>query len=463
MSHKCIHIIAVILCLCLSAGCATWYKRTAEFQSAITKGDFEEAEKILNKDSKQATGKNKILYYLNKGYVEFMLGHPEASNAAFETAENLTDERSKNLLTEAAVLVSNPEIRPYQPEDFELIMINFYKAMNYLQMNNMEGALIEVRKINIKLNQLNDKYPDHKNRYQRDAFAQLLMGLIYDASKDYNNAFIAYRNAYDTYQSDYLKNFGISAPPQLKEDLMRTAYQCGFTSELKEYEKTFGKTYVYQQPPADGQLIFFWLNGMGPYKAEWGLTFTKINRGDGAVVFHNEEMGLTFPFFFGPGFSNDDRNSIGNIKILRVVFPKYVERPPYYSQAVVHYQNTSYRLEMAENINEIAFKSLHDRMLREFSNSLLRLAAKQGIQYAVSKENEWLGLAVGITNALTEKADTRNWQTLPYSISYSRIPLNSTDNKMNLELIPGKGPKQVKTIDITGVKNKTKFFIYSSL
>ena len=84
----------------------------------------------------------------------------------------------------------------------------------------MEDALVEVRKINIRLQQLNDKYPDHKNRYQRDAFAQLLMGLIYDAAGDYNNAFIAYRNAYNTYQTDYLKNFGLAAPEQLKKDLL---------------------------------------------------------------------------------------------------------------------------------------------------------------------------------------------------------------------------------------------------
>ena len=75
---------------------------------------------------------------------------------------------------------------PYKPEDFEVILVNFYKAMNYLQMDQMEEALVEVRKINIKLNELNDKYPDYKNRYQRDAFAHLLMGLIYEASGNYN-------------------------------------------------------------------------------------------------------------------------------------------------------------------------------------------------------------------------------------------------------------------------------------
>lgn len=172
----------IVLLVFLFSGCATWYQRTADFQAAVNMGNFEKANKLLDKDKKQATGKNRILYYLNKGYVEFMLGNPTHSNQYFETAENLIDEYHSNVGAEAAALITNPEARPYRPEDFEVIMINFYKALNYIDLNDMEGALVEVRKINIKLNRLNDKYPDNKNRYQRDAFAHLLMGLIYDAT-----------------------------------------------------------------------------------------------------------------------------------------------------------------------------------------------------------------------------------------------------------------------------------------
>lgn len=454
----------IIISFCLSAvSCATWYKRTAAFQSAVSAGNFEQAEKLLDKDKKQAQGKNKILYYLNQGYVEFMLEHPEKSNEAFEIAERLTEDQQKNLLTEAAVLVSNPEIRPYKPEDFEVIMINFYKAMNYLRINNMEDALVEVRKINIRLQQLNDKYPDHKNRYQRDAFAHLLMGLIYDAAGDANNAFIAYRNAYDTYHTDYLKNFGLDAPEQLKKDLLRTAYQCGMHAELAAYEKEFGLKYTPVPPSPNGQLVLFWLNGFGPVKAEWGLTFAKEKRGDGAIVFHNQETGLFFPFFWNAGYSESDRNSIANLKIVRVVFPKYEERPPFYQKGTVIYNQTVYPLEMAEDINQIAFKTLHDRMVRELSNSLLRVAAKQGLQYAASKENQWLGLAVGLTNAFTEKADTRNWQTLPYSVSYSRIPLSSDENHIELQFSNSKGEKNTQQITIPANSKNTRFWVYSTL
>ncbi len=79
--------------------------------------------------------------------------------------------------------------------------LNYYKALNYINLGRYDEALVECRRINIKLNQLNDKYKDKKNKYSGDAFAHLLMGIIYDASKDYNNAFIAYRNALEVYET----------------------------------------------------------------------------------------------------------------------------------------------------------------------------------------------------------------------------------------------------------------------
>ena len=441
-----IAITMVVAC----SGCATWYQRNLAFQQAVTSGDMEQADKLLKRDKKEAEGKNRVLYYLNKGYVDFCLGERESSNSAFETAERIIDQQGVNLGTEAAVLLTNPEARPYRPEDFEVIMINFYKALNYLALQDMEGALVEVRKINIKLTALNNRYPDHKNRYQRDAFAHLLMGLIYDAAGDNNNAFIAYRNALETYQSDYARNYGIQPPEQLKKDLLRTAHACGFREELQQYEQLFQRQY---RPGADTTLIVFWLNGMGPVKAEWSVNFVKQERGNGTIVFHNAELGLTFPFFLGPGYSAEEKNSIAHIHTLRVAFPQYVERRPFYVSARVNGE----ALEMAEDINAIAFKTLQDRFLRECANSLLRLAAKQGLEQAARKQNEWLGFAVSIVNSLTEKADTRNWQTLPYSISYARVPLREGNRTLSCQLQNSNGSMQEKRFILPQGGRRTLF------
>lgn len=448
--------------LIVLSGCATWHSRTAAFQTAVSKGQFEQADKLLQNDKQMTRSKNKILFYLNQGYVDFMLNRYKESNAAFEQAEILTDKMRRNTAEQAAVLLSNPEILPYKPEDFEVIMINFYKAMNYLQMEEMQEALVEVRKINIKLNELNDKYPEHKNRYKDDAFAHLLMGLIYDATGNYNDAFIAYRNAYDTYQSDYSTNFGLKAPLQLKRDLLRTASLCGFTSELKQYEKEFGLTYQPAPFPEDGELVLFWLNGLGPVKSEWSLEFVKQKGVDGGFVFHNAEYGLSFPFFLSSGYSEKEKNSLANLKVVRVAFPQYAERPSPYTDGTVLYNNSKYPFETAEDINQIAFKTLHDRMVREMATSLLRLAVKQGVEYAASKQNEWVGLAVGLVNAFTEKADTRNWQTLPNTISYIRIPLKSTENSLSLHFTSPR-KSTIEKITVEGKKKSTRFRVFSTL
>ena len=93
----------------------------------------------------------------------------------------------------------------YAGEDHELVLMHYFKALNFLRMNQFDEALVECRRINNKLNLLNDRYEKKKNRYRRDAFALNLMGIAYEASGDVNNAFIAYRNAYEAYDEDYTK------------------------------------------------------------------------------------------------------------------------------------------------------------------------------------------------------------------------------------------------------------------
>lgn len=438
------------------SSCATYYTRNVKFQNAVSEGRLDDAKSILEKDKKEAEGRNKFLWQVNTGYVESMQANFEASNVAFNQADYIAEDYHKNIGAEALALVSNPMMKPYKPEDFEVVMVNCYKAFNYLQINDLDNALVEAKRINIKLNALNDKYPNNKNRYRNDAFAHVMMGLIYDANGDYNNAFIAYRNALETYETDYTSQFNVTAPEQLKRDILRTAYKTGFYTELQEYETKFNMKYEPQKDQAN--LVFFWLNGFGPVKAEWSINFTLIPGQGGMMTFVNEEMGINFPFFIGSGQEN---SSLSNLRFLRVAFPKYVERQAVFNQANIENNGTQYPLYKSEDINQIAFKTLHDRMMREMANSLLRLAMKKSIEMVASNENKGLGAVVSIANALTEKADTRNWQTLPYSISYTRVPLNEGENKIKLN-VSGNAVAS-HNFTITGSGTKTVFKVFHNL
>lgn len=458
---KIVYKYFIICCFALfMVSCATYYQKNLKFQNYFESGQIEKAYTQLQSDKKGPKGKNQLLFLFNKGIISAMLGKHQESIEAFTQADHYIEDMLKEPGYEVAALLTNPSIKPYKPEDFEVVMLNFYQALNYIAINDYDAAIVECKRINIKLNQLNDKYKDHKNRYQQDAFAHLVMGLIYDARKDYNNAFIAYRNAVNVYESDYEKNFSITVPEQLKYDLLRTAYRTGFSDQVDFYEKKFNIKYQPQKHDG-GELVFLWLNGLGPVKSEWSINFTKVDGQGGWVTFVNDEYGLSFPFFIG-GHKDEEKNALASLNFTRVVFPKYLERAPINYSANIKANNATYFLYEAQNINAIAFKTLNDRMLREMANSLLRLTTKKALEKMVQKQNENLGAVVSIANAITEKADTRNWQTLPYSVGYTRMLLPEGENTITLNTNGNNGTK-TKDFTFTITKGKTSFFTYHSL
>jgi hypothetical protein len=450
----------LIIIFFLLDGCATYYTKNLQFQEQFVSGNIDAADKTLSEAEQKVKPKDILLFYLNKGVVQQMLGNYTESNRYFEQAYIYVEDFKKNIAAEAASLITNPSIKPYSGEDHEVVLIHYYMALNYIMMGDLNEALVECRRINHKLTALFDKYEYKKYRYKVDAFAHNLMGIIYDATRDANNAFIAYRNAYNAYNEIYKGAFNVSVPEQLKHDLLRTAYLNGFREELRKYENEFNIKYTHEKKPGQGELIFFWHNGMGPVKGEWSINFAIQKGQGGAVMFVNDEMGLSFPFVVS---SASDRNKLSDLGFIRIAFPKYIERKPVYHGAYIKIDNGKYDLAQAENINAIAFTTLEDRMLREMANSLLRLALKQIAEQQVRKENEGLGMLVSAVNAATEKADTRNWQTLPYFISYTRIPLNEGTYRAELNV---KGQGQVNRLtdfNITVSKNKSVFHLYHNL
>ncbi len=445
----------------LLTGCATFYQQTYAVQQKISAGEFEEADKLLEGNNKWAENNHRVLYYLNRGMVFFMLGEHEKSNEFFNLADYYVEEYRKNIAIEALVLISNPMKRPYLPEDFETIMIHYYKALNFIALKDFEGALVETRRINIRLQEINDQYKNNQNKYAHDAFAHNLMGIIYQASGDYNNAFIAYRNALEVYENDYQNLFNLSAPKQLKKDLLFTAQKMGFTNEVKYYEERFGISPA--EIEADhGDLLYIWMNGFGPVKSEWGLTLTNMGKDSGKIFFANDELGISFPLVIANQPTNQQA-SLSDISIIRVAFPKYIERMPYYNNAQLIFNGKKYPLEIAQDINQIAFQSLNDRMLREIGNNLLRLGTKQMMEHLARKENSNLGALVSIANTITEKADTRNWQSLPYSLSYTRISLPEGEQELTLDQHRQNGQTTKIPVQVSIKAGETVFKVYHQL
>lgn len=449
-----------VSCLLLFQAChVTYYQKKTRFHALFASNRLTEADALLAQDKRVTRRKTRLLHYLNRGVVAHLMQQYEASNYFFEQAYLTQESLFIKPLHEVLALISNPMVTDYRGEDHEVLLLHYYKALNFLQLGKNEAALVECRRLNIKLNQLSDKYV-HTNKYRRDAFIHTLMGLVYQANHAYNDAFIAYRNAIEIYQEDYTHLFGLDVPTQLKKDLIYTAYKTGLHDQVTQYQQQFKIAYDPASELDLGDVVFIWNNGLGPVKDEWSIDFVLACNVGGVVTFSNEALGLCFPF---PAPDNQENAAITDLKCLRVAFPKYHERPLLYDKAILCTdEGRIYTFEILEDINAIAFQVLRQRMIRELGKSLLRIAIKKAAEHQIRKQHQLLGAVVGGFNFLTEKADTRNWQTIPHSIFYTRIKLPEGAHRVTFEA-SAQAATQCQTFHFESRSNLTLFQIIHTL
>jgi hypothetical protein len=92
--------------------------------------------------------------------------------------------------------------------------------------------------------------------------------------------------------------------------------------------------------------------------------------------------------------------------------------------------------------------------MKEMGEALLRFALKKAGEYALSKENKEAGALLGIANAIAEQADTRNWQTLPRTISYVRVPLKVGKNSVSVQSLASNSSIRNDTINLDALKGR---------
>lgn len=444
---------ALALCMIVLQSCGTYNTQTLHIENDLYTGHFDKASAGIDGNSFLKKDKNRLLYLMEKGKVEHLRGNYTESNNYLEQAYIMVDDKITTSTGQyIAAKFTNPMAEPYKGEDFEKVTIHYYKALNYFMMGMPNEALVEAKRINIKLYELNEKYTENKNKYSEDAFSQVLQGIIYESVADINNAFIAYRNAEEIYAKNGNTFFGVAMPQQLKEDLLRTSYQMGFREEYQGYIKKFGKPKDYiPAKPAPGEAIVFWENGLGPAKDQIIITASAKY---GAFVGTYNDGEISEPIII-PIPSGVDIGVINAIAI-----PKYRLRPSYYGKAALVVNGTEQPIETAQDFYPIAKQCLKDRMMREVIDLVVRFAAKKatgaGISSVADKSlgGDWgevFKIASDIAGAATEKADTRNWQTLPATISYARVPLKEGSNTFTIKKY---GPNGVVDTDVITIPYK---------
>ncbi len=404
-------------------GCSPGLQFHVQVNQLLERQQYAEALKLFDSHKNAYGSREKLLFFLDKGAVAHYAGRWEESIGLLSKADLLLEEAyTRSVSQEAATFLINDNMRDYSGEDFESAMVNLFQALNYAALGMWDDALVEARRVDIKLNLFNDQYPEQaRNVYREDAFIRFLMGLLYESQGAVNDAFIEYKKALETYRNQYWPVYRVSPPPILARKMLQAARQLDFDQEAQWLLDQYPELTAGGKPPNQqtAEIVIIHYNGPGAEKEE-------------------ASFWVTMP----DGF------------VLKLAYPKFVDRhfSIVNSQMVLtdtQGSKTSLCTTFeAENIAAIARVNLQNRIARIKAKAVARVTAKYLAALAVKrqvekKHNQNLGFLVQIITQgallATENADTRQWRMLPASI---RIGLGTLE--------PGTWQGEMKFFDAGG-------------
>ena len=413
--HFTISLIILLLTAC------TPKQAMVKVDTHISHGEYKKAAKVASKqiDKSDLYAKNNLLWELESGSAYFYDKDTNNTIKAFNNSELILKHFQEQILAKdiSQTLTStllNDTTRPYIGTQYDAIMVNTYKALEYMASGDMNSARVEFnraidrqRRAKIYFSEMIQKEKDAITKKEQESIKDGKNLKVDNSvinsklSQEYPSLY-AYKPYPDFINpiTSYLAALFARADgnAQKAEFLFKEAY--GMMPD-NEYVKSDLQNDNYDQTV---WLIFE--NGQAPVLKEWRIDF---------------------PIWI---FSN-------NLSFISIALPKLVERHLAYSYLAI-------KLDKEKTI-QTKFLSSMDRVIKtEFTKSykstvnraILSAATKAAISYAIHQQGSnsnaamFMSLAASVYQIASTQADTRIWTTLPKEFQLAKFqrPQNGVIN-----------------------------------
>lgn len=461
----------------LLGACGPATNRYALIEESLRAGDAQRADAIVEEAYKDYGAKSQVLYRMDRGMTLHLARRYEESTAVFDKAEQEVEQLyTRRITTEAKAFLYNDTELPFEGAAYEQVMLNVLKALNYAVSGNLQDALVEARRVDHRLNVLADRVGDKPDAYKDDGLARYLSGVLYEAAGELNDAFIAYRKAYDAYLAAHAWS-RTPTPPMLRTDLLRITDALHLTDEHAQYRQAFADT--PWQPEANlhqlAQVVVISYNGRSPRKEDQFI--------DLPISLDALRLVLLTKAAIGPQSNTREARAAESLfyglngRIVRVALPRLIPQKTAvaYEQVSLIGTEGSYNVpsELIQDLSALAAKHFSD----QYNSLAVKAVARAAIKYAAAEgfargaraaagrdAGPLVGLLVGsLAKALaisTEEADKRVWQTLPDEIQIARLWVPPGSYELRVRSIGKSGSPIGREIvhSVTLQSGETKFF-----
>jgi hypothetical protein len=404
------------------AGCNPSKGHLEQFNGIYQQGQFDRAAEF----SQQRMGKpgfpgdNNLLWSMQSGAVERARKNFQQSNTLFDQCEEMIktfDVQMRQTDIIGTTLV-NDNIIPYRGWAYDGIMVNTYKALNFMSMGNNDYARIEFNRAMERQTRAKEKFSQEiqkeKDRVEKANAKKTVDYTKTTGSPEVQNrltkaypdlygfeAYPDYVNPFSTYLAGvYFMATGDAG--KARNLLRESAGMLPNNSYVQKDYASADKWLGGQQMPEPRIWVFF-ENGLGPVK---------------------EEFRIDLPLF------------LVSRKVLYagIALPKLVKRQGACERLTIQSQGKSYPTEIVGDMDRVVQTEFAKEFPWILTRALIAAGAKAAAQNAIMQNsgNDNLsmsagrviaGLAVAAYSAATTAADVRIWSALPKDFQVATIPM----------------------------------------
>lgn len=448
----------ISLCILLAAGCANTLTVTHQYEGAPENLANHAYDQVLQRLDACRTSayppKDQVLYHLDVGMVQHLSGQYAKSNTHLADADlGIEQAFTKSVTRAASSMLLNDNILEYAGEDYENIYLHVFKALNYLHQMTSDEAFVEIRRMNEKLDVLENRYRPLTAEYNRtnEAGRKFQPG----QTKFHNSALARYLSLL-LYRHE-------GKADDARIDLLKISE--AWKSQPSLYRFPFPKLDTMIQPSEKERLNLFVFAGRSPEKR--------------AVAFHLHSVkdailvGLTATGTQGPNASQSDKlfwpGMLPGISA-KFEIPTLHKRASLVARIRATVDGEPVAVECIEDLESVAVETFRIRRPIIYLRSAVRSATKAFAAYKINKEVEeaekakkqrerekeketgkaprsdsddgvtsLVAFATGIAVELTEYADLRLSQFLPARAYVGEILLPAGKHSVCIEYLSENG------------------------
>ena len=239
--------------------------RNSNFATGISRLESKKSSLYNNRDT--------ILYNLDMGMLYHYAELHAESAVLLQKAEYAIEEAfTKSISQEIATYLINDNTRDYSGEDYEDIYINAFNALNYHHQGKSDGAMVEIRRMNNKLQALSQRHGAELTNLQKKAIEEnnsQLPSSLSASSRFNNSAFARYLGML------FYRNIGLYDEARIDRDYLLAAFANAPSIYYNQVPQSISSEMEIPKGLARLNMVAF--SGLSPVKKETVIRIPLLN------------------------------------------------------------------------------------------------------------------------------------------------------------------------------------------